>query len=116
MTRGSDKMAALASLAGLIADRALAPVTEAQARLAKARARADVLAQARATLSIDASDPLQAALMARQSERMRHRHVAAMSDLARLQAELEIAKEAARPVYGRKLVLERLIARTRSQR
>jgi hypothetical protein len=116
MTRAPDKMAALAALAGLVADRALAPVAVAQARLAAARAKAGALAQTRATLATDAADPLQAALMARQSERMRHRHIAAMSDLARLQADLELAKEAARPAYGRKLALDRLLAQRRTHR
>lgn len=116
MTRNVDKMAALATLASLMADRALAPVAKAQAALTAGRAHADALSQARASLASDAADPLQAALMARQSERLRHRHGAAMSELARLQVDLELAMEAARPAYGRKLVLDRMLQKQRKQR
>lgn len=116
MTRTPDKMAALAALAGLVADRALAPVAAAQARLAAGQAKAGALAQARTILATDAADPLQAALMARHSERMRHLHIAAMSELARLQVDLELAKEAARPAYGRKLALNRMLAQRRQKR
>jgi len=110
MTRRPDRLAALAAVAALMSDRALAPVATAQARLAAGRRQAEAIAQARAQLTADAADPVQAALMALQAERMRQRQVAAMSDLARLQAEFEIAKAAARPAFGRRVVLARLLA------
>jgi hypothetical protein len=110
MTRKADKLASLAALAGLVADRALLPVAQAEARLARARMRAEALAQARGALASSVTDPLQAALMARQAERLRHSQIAAMSDLARCQVDVELAKDAARPAYGRKLALERLLA------
>jgi hypothetical protein len=49
-------------------------------------------------------------MMARQAQSLRHRQAAALSDLAALQATLEIAKAAARPSVGRRHVLERLLA------
>ena len=116
MSPRHDRLAALAALAGLMSDRAMGPVARAQARLDGARAEVGALAEARARAEVDAADPVQAALMARQAEGVRRRQVAAMTDLARLQAELEIAKAAARPAFGRKLALGRLQARMRDGR
>lgn len=110
MTRRDRRLADLAALAAMMSERALAPVALAQARIVAGRSEVEALAQARTQLGADAADPVQAALMARQADRLRHRQVAALSDLARLQAEVEIAKAAARPAFGRKQVLDRLLA------
>ena len=111
MTLRKDRLEALVAIAAVLSDRALAPVAAAQARLETARARADGLAASRAQLRGDCCDPVQAAMMARQGEALRRRQATAMTDLARIQAELEIAKAAARPAFGRKIALERLLAR-----
>lgn len=110
MTRRRDRLAALSQVAALLSDQALAPVAAAQARVAAARGAAEAIARTRAELSADAADPVQAALMARQAERLRQRQAAAMTDLARLQADLEMAKAAARPAFGRMIALDRLLA------
>lgn len=108
MTARADKLALLARLAALVSDRALAPLAAATAQVAAAQARADAIARARGRLGVDAADPVQAALMARQVDVLRHRHIAAMSELAALQAQLDLAKAAARPAFGRKIVLDRM--------
>lgn len=110
MSPRRDRLAALASLAAIMADRALLPVAQAQARLDAARAQVEAIAQARAMLDADMSIPVQAARAARQAEQLRLRQAGAMSALARCQADLEIAKSTARPAYGRKIVLEKLLA------
>jgi len=99
----------MASLAAILSDRALQPVAQAQTRLDAAKAEVAAIAQVRASLGCDASDPVQAALMARQGERLRHRQAAAMSEVANRQAKLDINKTAARPAFGRKIALEKLM-------
>lgn len=110
MTRRQDRLRALAALAALLEERALAPVAAAQMNVAHAEARIAELRTARKDLAADACDPFQAVMMARQAERLRHRHAAALSDLAALRAALEIAKASARPAVGRRHVLDRLLA------
>lgn len=108
MTTQRDRIAILAWLATVMSDRALAPVASAKAQVEAAHDHAKAIAQIRAQICVDADDPVQAALMARQAIGLRHRHAAALSDLARLQARLDHAKAAARPAFGRKIMLERL--------
>jgi hypothetical protein len=109
MTGRKDRLAALRQVAALLSDQALAPVAAAQAQVEAARGHAAAIARTRAELSANAADPVQAALMARQAQRLRQRQAAAMTDLARLQANLEMAKAAARPAFGRKIALDRLL-------
>lgn len=113
MRKREEKLAELARIAALLADRGLAPVAAAQARRDARRARIDRLAAQRATLSAGSGEPVLAAALARQAERLRRIQAEAMTDLARHEAELEIAKARARPAFGRKLALERLLGRDR---
>jgi hypothetical protein len=113
MTGQNDRLAMLARLAALLSDRALGPVAEAKARVAAAQVRADAMAQARSRICVDAGDPVQAALMGRQVDGLRHRHIAAMSELAGLQAQLDHATASARPAFGRKIALDRMYSNLR---
>lgn len=109
LTRDARRLAELARLAALTSDRALRPVADARQRIDAARAAERAVAAHRAALGAGAgADPVLAALLARQAERLRRRQAAALSGLAMLEAELDEAKAAARPAFGRKLVLERL--------
>lgn len=108
MTGGENRLAILAELAALAEQRALAPLRAAQTRLALSEANVAALRQAREDLAADAGDPVQAALMARQSDQLRKRHVTALSALAADRAALELARAEARPFIGRRLALERL--------
>jgi hypothetical protein len=101
----------LADLAALAEQRALVPLRAAQSRLAASEAVVAALRQAREDLAADASDPVQAALMARQSEQLFKGQLAALSALAADRAALEIARATARPVIGRRIALERLAAK-----
>jgi hypothetical protein len=116
VTGNDPRLAQLARLAGLISDRALAPVAALRAEIAATTAARGALADRRAALARDTTDPVLAALMARQAERLRLREADALSRLARLEAELERAKAAARPAYGRKVALDRLVQETRPRR
>jgi hypothetical protein len=107
-----SRLADLARIAALLAERALPPVAAAQERLATAQALIDDMAARRAGLKLDGADPVLAAQLARQAQRLRVHQTMAMADLARAQAELNVAKAAARPVMARKVVLERLVEKT----
>jgi hypothetical protein len=108
MTTKGARLNDLARIATLLSDRALAPVAAAQARVEAKRTEVAGLATHRRALDTDGADPVQAAFLAQQARRLRRRQASALSELARLEAELEIAKAAARAAYGRKLVLDRL--------
>ena len=108
MSVASDRAARLAQVAALLSDRALAPVALAHKQVLDAKARVAAIAEARRLLCGDVDDLVQAALLARRAEGLRHGHIAAMSDLARLQAQLDQAKAVARPAFGRKIALDRL--------
>jgi hypothetical protein len=110
MTTRQDRLRALAALAAMLEKRAAAPVAAAEARMGRAKAEVTAIRQAREHLAADARDPLQAAMMARQADRLRHRQAEALSELAARQAALEIAKAGARPAVGRRIVLDRLLA------
>ena len=116
MTGGDPRLVDLARLAEMMSDRALAPVAALRAEIAAANEARGALARRRAALARDTADPVLAALMARQAERLRRQEADTLSELARLQAELERAKAAARPAYGRKLALERLAGEARRRR
>lgn len=116
MRARADKLADLARIAALLADRALPPVAAAQNRLAAQQGLIDDMASRRAALRGDGVDPALAARLARQAQRLRVQQSEAMSDLARAQAELEMAKAAARPALARKAVLERLVLKAAQKR
>ena len=98
MTRKARQLAELAQLAALASDRALVPVAEARARIDAARTAERALAAHRAALRGEAGDdPALAALLARQAERLRRSQADAMTGLAALEAQMEVAKAAARP-------------------
>lgn len=109
------KLAALKALAALIEERAVAPVAAAQSGVDRARAEVAAIRQARQAAAADAQEPVQAAMMARQAERLRRREAEALSELAARQAVLEIAKAAAAPAIGRRIVLDRLLASQRQK-
>jgi hypothetical protein len=111
--RDREKLETLAEIAALLSYRAQRPMAQAQARAAGARIRAQEIGEARAQLGSDATDPVQAAFMARQAIHLRQLHGKAMSDVARFQAELEIATAQARPQLGRKIAIERLLRQSR---
>lgn len=115
MKARQDRLRALAALAALMEERALAPVAVARGRVDRAEAEVAAIRQARDALSADAQAPFQAAMMARRAEDLRRRQAAALSELAALRAALEIAKASARPAVGRRHALDRLLdARDRS--
>ena len=116
MTGPNKRLADLARIAAVLAERGLAPVAQAQGRLVAQRAQIEELAARRARLSLDGADPVVAARLARLAERLRHDQAAAMADLACAQAEFDMAKQAARPAVARKSVLERLVHQTRQGR
>lgn len=103
------RLADLALVAALLAERASAPVAKAQDRLRAQKGQIDGLVARRAALSLDGADPVVAARLARLAEHLRQEHAAAMVELARAQAECDIARQAVRPAVARKAVLERLV-------
>ena len=109
MTTRLDKLRDLARIAALLAERALPPVAAARDRVAAQQRRIDDMAARRDALVVDGVDPVLAARLAQQAQRLRLQQATAMSDLARAQAELELAIAAARPALARKAVLERLV-------
>lgn len=109
--RDARRLADLARIAAMLAERAAGPVALAQGRLQAQTARIDALAARRAALSLDGADPVVAARLALMAERLRREHAAALMELARAQAECDIARQAARPALARKSVLERLVQR-----
>lgn len=109
MTPRLEKLRALAQIAALLAERALPPVAAARDRVAAQQGRIDDMVAQREALAVDGVDPVLAARLASQAQRLRQQQATAMSDLARAQAELELAISAARPALARKAVLERLV-------
>lgn len=108
MRQQAHRLADLARIAALAAEHAAAPVARAQARLRVLQRHIDDLAARRAGLSTDGVDPVVAARLARLAQRLRQDQAAALAELARAQADLDMAWQAARPALSRKLVLARL--------
>lgn len=108
MTRRAEKLAALAQIAALLSQRALAPVAAAQTHRDAQQRKIATLALLRAALSPDGADPFIAGQLGRQAAHLRAQQAAAMADLARLQAALDLAKAKAQPALAREGVLARL--------
>jgi hypothetical protein len=111
MTDRLRRLKALSQIASLVEARALLPVAQAQARLGKISTEVSSIRKVREDLAADPCDPFQAAMMARQAERLRLRHAAALSELAACQAALDIAKASARPAVGRRIAVDRLLGK-----
>lgn len=105
---GGRKLDDLCAISRLMADRALLPVAEAQARLKAVEARLEAVAHHRAQLQSQTCDPALSALMARQAERLRHGQAAVLREMADLRVELERRKATARPMVGRRHALDAL--------
>jgi hypothetical protein len=108
MTRRAEKLAALAQIAALLSQRALAPVAAAQTHRDAQQRKIAALAARRAALSPDGADPFIAGQLGRQAAHLRAQQAAAMADLARLQAALDLAKAKAQPALAREGGLARL--------
>ena len=108
MTRRAEKLAALAQIAALLSQRALAPVAAAQTHRDVQQRKIAALALLRAALSPDGADPFIAGQLGRQAAHLRAQQAAAMADLARLQVALDLAKAQAQPALAREGVLARL--------
>lgn len=108
MMRRAEKLAALARIAALVSNRALAPVAAAQTHRDAQQRKIAALAARRAALSPDGADPFIAGQLGRQAAHLRAQHAAALAELARLQATLDHAKAKAQPALAREVVLARL--------
>ena len=111
--RATDRLSRLSALAALIADREVAEVAAASAVCTEIEHRIAEIARHRGQLAGSAEDPVHAALMGHQSQRLRTVQTEAAERLARAKVDLEMAKAKARPAIGRKAVLEKLLAEAR---
>lgn len=105
------RMKRLLDVATLVAEKALAPVSKLQQAANETQGRIDQIAEHRARLMQYPTDPVQAALMAQQAERLRQQQARVLGELARQRAALETSKAAARTALGRKDVLEQIITK-----
>lgn len=106
-----DRLRALAALALLVERRALVPVAKAQAAVAAAASEVAEVQRHRQSMTVDVLDPALAAGMSRHAERLRRKQAEVLSGLAGKKADLEIALHHARPAIGRRIVIQRLVAR-----
>lgn len=103
-----QKLAALCRIAEIQADRAKAPLAEAQRAVATAQDNLDKIARHRSQLTEQVSDPVLAAMLAGQSVRLQSTQARLTTTLAAKRAELDVAKAAARPAVGRHHALQKL--------
>jgi hypothetical protein len=115
MKRPDPRLARLAELARIIADRDLMAVAAAKSRCDATRSEIDALAAQRREMARQTDDPVLAALMGRQAEGLRRLQQRKLEALARQQTAQAQAAAKARPAYGRQLVLQRLAAKARGR-
>ncbi len=106
-----QRLARLQEVAGLMADRALAPVAEATANVRAIEARIAQIAAHRNKLSRATDDPALAGPMLAQAERLRVLQAAALTDLAKARAALDVARKAASKAVGRDQALGKIAER-----
>ena len=105
------RLGRLRDIAGMVADRALAPVAAARAETARIEARIEELGRHRALLLRATEDLALAGPMLAQAERLRQMEAAALSDLARARVALEAVRHAATRAVGREQALGRIAER-----
>ncbi|MEM7722206.1 MAG: hypothetical protein AAF376_07505 [Pseudomonadota bacterium] len=108
MTR-KDKLRMLGRIATLMADRAKLPVAIAQSAVQVAEQDLMRLAAHRKQLLEDVADPLVAAQLFAQGQKLRAVQSQQSAVLAARRADLETAKAIARPAVGRQHVLEKIL-------
>lgn len=114
MTKRPDpRLARLAELARIVADRDLMAVAAAKSRCDATRSEINALAAQRQEMARQTDDPVLAALMGRQAERLRWLQQRKLEELARQESDQAQAATKARPAYGRQLVLQQLAAKAR---
>ncbi|MBY6201810.1 hypothetical protein KUV65_10580 [Maritalea mobilis] len=105
MSKVDTRLRQLKPLADMLSQAALRPVVEARARRDAVKARIDqIAAHRRALLSVGA-DPILAAQMLAQAAQLRRLQMSETQALARAEAHLARAREAARRAYGREQIL-----------
>lgn len=108
MTR-KNKLRMLGRIATLMADRAKLPVATAQSAVQAAEQDLARLAAHRKQLLEDVADPLVAAQLFAQGQKLRAVQSQQSAVLAARRADLETAKAIARPAVGRQHVLEKVL-------
>ena len=95
----------------LLAEKALLPVAEANARVQHLDAKAEALGNRRAELLLSTDDPVLAGPLLQQAERLRVQQSVAQRDLERAQHQFQLEKDKAAQVVGKDLVVKSLLKR-----
>nr|WP_025311563.1 hypothetical protein [Roseibacterium elongatum] len=108
MKRPDPRLEQLCAVSRLLADCAQAPVTAARTARDIIKGRIEAMAAHRRQLMQSATDPVLAATMLAQAERLRQAQAREMMALARAEARLATAQKAAARAVGRKHALAEL--------
>ncbi len=109
MSDQRKRLKRLKAITALLAERALAPVKLAGAKVHELENKAASLAEHRTQLMRSTADPAISATMQRQAERLRVQQAAQLRKLASARAVYQREKSTAARAVGRDLVLEKLI-------
>ncbi|GAA5074872.1 hypothetical protein N0B44_26850 [Roseibacterium beibuensis] len=105
MSKVDTRLGHLKTLADMLSQAALRPVAEVRARRDAVKARIDQIAAHRRALLSVGTDPILAAQMLAQAAHLRRLQMSETEALARAEADLGRAREAARRAYGREQIL-----------
>ncbi len=111
MNSSIGRVRRLKAITNLLADRALAPVTQAKNHVNKIETRVEALGTHRKNLMRVACDPSIAATMLGQAERLRKQRTMLLDELVKAEACLNLEKAKAAKAVGRDLVLGKLMAK-----